>query len=835
MKGLKILFSSVFHPIPLSPELRNLNNKSRVIPLLFLQIIASSSPTKSLPPITLPPQSAQHQSPFQKLPLCLSAMEGDANDGDPRKRKVNQSPNSNPDPRFVKKYSRKGRRDINPVLIGGLTNPNTNLKTKTEFDTPQSESSRAWTRKLSRIFVSTSEDDSPNHETQTESSEEIVFKGTRTRTNKMRIFVSSSEEESPSKLDERSPQDQGDYKPSPNPEEEEEEEEEGDFILQSTTGSRDMVYKVWSFAYEKLYTHQKEGIEWFWVNHCEGRGTILADDMGLGKTKLVCTFLSGLFRSGLIGRVLVVVTTGLVSNWEKELSCEEYELRGKITAFEGHNVRKRIIYEHSKGTLKVGIKILTYHQMRKNAEILNNGPEWDYVIADEAHSLKNSKSQQAQRMFEIESGYKILITGTPLENNLIELWTLCNICSPGLLGDEKEFKKNFERVIRMGNDKNATLTKKHQGTKAGELLRKEIKNIFLRRLKSVLKYKLPNKTELIVWLKLSNPQKELYENFLKSIGSFANMEEGSQLAAIHILRDICNHPSLLKKRAVGGEKLSSKMAAKVVQNDSMEACKIAFILPLVKAEIADGKFFLIFSQSVQMLDIIAEKLRSDETKFYRLDGSTEARQRAKLIEDFQNDANDEVNVFLLTTRAGGAGITLTGASRVLIVDPAWNPSIDNQSVDRAYRIGQQKNVIVYRLMTCGTIEEKICKLQNMKSRLFRTVTEEKSFIRYFSEKETHDIFRLPDNTEFNISKTHLEFQEIHAELIKRDIDLQILGRQLIDQGAIGVDDYNLLFSKHGTEQIVPSGRLRVQSSSHSGDKSIMTPNDPYWKNRPKIA
>ncbi|PPD94200.1 hypothetical protein GOBAR_DD08780 [Gossypium barbadense] len=583
-------------------------------------------------------------------------------------------------------------------------------------------------------------------------------------------------------------------------------------------------FKLPTKVAKMLYLHQREGLKWLWSLHCQGKGGILGDDMGLGKTMQICGFLAGLFHSKLIKRALIVAPKTLLSHWIKELSV--VGLSGKTREYFATSAKTRQ-YELEDVLQNQGILLTTYDIVRNNSKALKGESYyrdddededdiiWDYMILDEVdnvamlpgHLIKNPSTQRAKSLLDIPSAHRIVISGTPIQNNLKELWALFNFCCPELLGDNKWFKERYEHAILRGNDKNASEREKRIGSTVAKELRERIQPYFLRRLKKEVfgeddtsTAKLSKKNEIIVWLKLTACQRRLYEAFLNSeivLSAF----DGSPLAALTILKKICDHPLLLTKRAAEdvlegmdsmlnpedasvAEKLAMHVADVAETNDFQDnhdnlSCKISFLLSLLDTLIPEGHHVLIFSQTRKMLNHIQESLVLNDYKFLRIDGTTKASDRVKIVNDFQE--GNGAPIFLLTSQVGGLGLTLTKADRVIVVDPAWNPSTDNQSVDRAYRIGQTKDVLVYRLMTCGTVEEKIYRKQIYKGGLFKTATEHKEQIRYFSQQDLRELFSLPKQGD-ELLETHIKFLET--------------------LGIAGVSHHSLLFSKTAPVQVV---------------------------------
>ncbi|KAK4264709.1 hypothetical protein QN277_025847 [Acacia crassicarpa] len=599
-------------------------------------------------------------------------------------------------------------------------------------------------------------------------------------------------------------------------------------------------YKLPGKIAKMLYPHQRDGLKWLWCLHCQGKGGILGDDMGLGKTMQICSFLAGLFNSRLIKRALVVAPKTLLPHWIKELSV--VGLSEKTREYFGTCTKLRD-YELQYILQDKGVLLTTYDIVRNNSKSLRgnyvsddeeseDGPIWDYMILDEGHLIKNPSTQRAKSLLEIPSAHRIIISGTPLQNNLKELWALFNFCCPELLGDKKWFKENYESAILRGNDKKASERDKRVGSSVAKMLRDRIQPYFLRRLKSEVfsqddknsTLKLSQKQEIIVWLRLTSIQRYLYEAFLKSeivLSAF----DGSPLAALTILKKICDHPLLLTKRAAEdvlegldsmlkpeevnvAEKLAMHIAD-VADADKFKAehdvsCKMSFIMSLLDNLIPQGHHVLIFSQTRKMLNLIQESITFKGYEFVRIDGTTKASDRIKIVNDFQDGST--APIFLLTSQVGGLGLTLTKADRVIVVDPAWNPSTDNQSVDRAYRIGQNKDVLVYRLMTSGTVEEKIYRKQVYKGGLFKTATEHKEQIRYFSQQDLRELFSLPKEG-FDVSVTQKQLEEEHACEDTVDDSFKAHIEFLKSQGIAGVSHHSLLFSKTAPVQDAPEDEV----------------------------
>ncbi|XP_052153628.1 SNF2 domain-containing protein ENL1-like [Oryza glaberrima] len=616
-----------------------------------------------------------------------------------------------------------------------------------------------------------------------------------------------------------------------------EDEELVNMVVEAGVGAIKMKMKIPRRVLGSLYPHQRDGLAWLWALHCTATGGILGDDMGLGKTIQVSALLAGLFHSNLIKRALIVAPKTDLTHWVNHLSL--LGLQHHIRLYSGPSLNDRC-YQLNCTFKEGGILLTSYHIVRNNYMLLRgngNGnnvdnneeePLWDYVILDEGHIVKNTKTQRAQSLFQIPSAHRIVLTGTPIQNKLKEMWALFYFCCPDVLGDEDAFELRYEKPILCGNDKNATDQEKQMASNAAKELRERIKPHFLRRMKSEIfvdtgakdDKRPPQKNELVIWLKLTSCQRRLYEAFLNKdpVRSQTGALKGSSLEASTILRKICDHPLLLTKRDTDdfleemGAMLNNRDMCMVerILEDNLYAdkrlqivqgasCKIAFILPLLRNLVEEGHYVLIFSQTRVMLNLIQDAVSIEGHKFLRIDGTTKISERKKILKDFQEGLDSPI--LLLTSHVGGLGNTLTKADRVIVVDPAWNPSIDNQSVDRAYRIGQTKDVIVYRLVTCGTIEEKIYKQQIFKGGLFRTATECKEQPQFYNQdlylQNEQEYSSLPPHG-FDASLTQHKMQVENGQQLVMDESLKKHIQFLEQQGIAGVNRHGVLFCKTET-------------------------------------
>ncbi|XP_039587247.1 DNA excision repair protein ERCC-6-like isoform X2 [Passer montanus] len=615
-------------------------------------------------------------------------------------------------------------------------------------------------------------------------------------------------------------------------EQQEEEEEEG-FV--DVCGSGLLIYGE---MHRKLFQHQREGVAFLYRLHREGKpGGVLADDMGLGKTIQVIAFLSGMFDAELIQHVLLIMPTTLVSSWLAEFARWTPGLR--VKEFHGTSKTERT-RNLERVQRKNGIIITSYQMLLNNWKQLASRHEqefvWDYIILDEAHKIKCPSNKTTKCVYAIPAQYRILLTGTPVQNNLREMWSLFDFaCQGSLLGTAKTFKMEYENPITRAREKDATPGEKALGLKISENLMAIIKPYFLRRTKEDIRSyhadkadaplpedpsenkapvmpSLTRKNDFVVWVYLAPVQEEIYRNFLclDHVKEVLMMTR-SPLAELTILKKLCDHPRLLSVRAsiqlgleeqVGSEQ-DYRMEAGIfsgvnkidhLSDETMiqESGKMQFLVGLLERLREEGHRTLVFSQSRKMLDIIELVLSRRQFQILRIDGTvTHLTERERRINAFQSST--DYSVFLLTTQVGGVGITLTAASRVVIFDPSWNPATDAQAVDRAYRIGQKENVVIYRLITCGTVEEKIYRRQVFKDSLIRQTTgDKKNPFRYFSKQELRELFTLEDT---RTSATQIQLQSLHAMQRKSDLQLDEHLAYLHSLAMFGISDHDLIYTR----------------------------------------
>lgn len=459
----------------------------------------------------------------------------------------------------------------------------------------------------------------------------------------------------------------------------------------------------------ELRAYQHDGVNWLNFLDDFNFGACLADDMGLGKTIQIIAFILTQRKKQAHNTNLVVVPASLIFNWQAEVA--KFAPSIKIRTIYGAD-RLKDIHEFdqyeliltSYGTLLADIRFLKAYR-------------FNYVFLDESQNIKNPDSQRYKAVRLLQSRNKVALTGTPIENNTFDLYGQLSFACPGLLGSKQQFKELYSVPIDQFKD-----------SRRAKELQQRISPFILRRTKEQVAKELPDKTEMVIYCEMGKEQREVYEAAVQDIKDYIEgvAEDELQKSSMHILqgitrlRQICNSAELLKDDKFYGN-ASSKMETLLEQIESKS--------PHHK--------ILVFSQFVGMLDLIRKDLHERGIAYEYLTGQT--RNRAAVVTSFQD--NPEVRVFLISLKAGGVGLNLTRADYVYIVDPWWNPAVENQAIDRTYRIGQEKNVVAVRLICPDTIEEKIMKLQNTKKDLVGDLIKtESSIYKNLSKKDLLGLF-----------------------------------------------------------------------------------------------
>ncbi|XP_043374459.1 DNA excision repair protein ERCC-6 isoform X3 [Dermochelys coriacea] len=500
-------------------------------------------------------------------------------------------------------------------------------------------------------------------------------------------------------------------------------------------------FRVPGFLFRKLFKYQQTGVRWLWELHCQQAGGILGDEMGLGKTIQLIAFLAGLSYSKIrtrgsnyrfkgLGPTMIVCPATVMHQWVKEFHSWWPPFRVAVLHETGSYTNKKVKLIHEIVACH-GILITSYSYIRLMQDNINSY-DWHYVILDEGHKIRNPNAAVTLACKQFRTPHRIILSGSPMQNNLKELWSLFDFVFPGKLGTLPVFMEQFSVPITMGGYSNASPVQVKTAYKCACVLRDTINPYLLRRMKADVKMSLslPDKNEQVLFCRLTDEQRQVYQNFI----------------------------------------------------DSKEV-------------------YQILSGEMQMLKILEVFLRERNYSYLKMDGTTTIASRQPLITRYNEDTS--TFVFLLTTRVGGIGVNLTGADRVIIYDPDWNPSTDTQARERAWRIGQKKQVTVYRLLTAGTIEEKIYHRQIFKQFLTNRVLKDPKQRRFFKSNDLYELFTLtsPDGSQGT---------ETSAIFAGTGSDVQAPKRQLkrkLKKPADGASKGDLHFKEHNSP--------KYDKSSHS--------------------
>lgn len=462
----------------------------------------------------------------------------------------------------------------------------------------------------------------------------------------------------------------------------------------------------------QLRPYQETGYQWMQVLDSISWGGCLADDMGLGKTLQAITFLSYLKKKYNNPTSLIICPTSLIYNWESELNKFAPDLKYHIFYGIGRSFGQEHFNEYD-------IIISSYGIVRNDIESLVKF-KWEYVILDESQAIKNPDAISTKAVQLLSARNKFILSGTPLQNNTYDIYAQFNFLNPGLLGGREFFRQEFANPIDKNGDKDASL-----------MLRRLIKPFMLRRTKVEVATDLPEKTETILWCQMDKNQKTLYDEY-KDYYRHALMQkiesEGMAKAGVYILegllrlRQICDDPRLVKDK----------------DTKPFKGIKIKELVREIQENMGNHKM-LVFSQFTEMLALIREEMDENRIKYCYLDGSTPAASRQNQVEIFQSDKS--INVFLISLKAGGVGLNLTEADYVYIVDPWWNPAVEQQAIDRTHRIGQKNKIFAYKMICKDTVEEKIITLQEKKLSISKEIVQEDTaFFKSLSKDDVSFLF-----------------------------------------------------------------------------------------------
>ncbi|MBI5472340.1 MAG: SNF2 helicase associated domain-containing protein [Ignavibacteriae bacterium] len=460
----------------------------------------------------------------------------------------------------------------------------------------------------------------------------------------------------------------------------------------------------------ELRPYQKAGYDWLHFLRAFGVGGILADDMGLGKTVQALALLQHCYENGESLPSLIVVPSSPLFNWKKE--AERFTPSLRVLVYSGTER-----HSHVDALDSYNVILTSYGILRRDIEALRQR-EFLYVVLDESQNIKNHDSVNAKAARLLRARHKLALTGTPVENNLMELWSQFCFLNPGMLGGERAFATHFSKPIE-----------KHKSETASHSLKRIVFPFILRRTKETVASELPPKVETVTYCDMDPAQRSTYDHWreyyrraiLRSIESVGFARSKMKvLEGLMKLRQVCCHPSLVDAKYSGS---SGKFEA---------------FMEMIDDILAEGHKVLVFSQFVRMLKVLRRELDGKGIAYEYLDGHT--RDRAICVDRFQNDENRKL--FLISLKAGGTGLNLTAADYVIHYDPWWNPAVEMQATDRAHRIGQTKHVFAYKLITRDTVEEKVLALQEKKKELVKSIiSTDSGFVKSLTKNDVEMLFR----------------------------------------------------------------------------------------------
>ena len=577
-------------------------------------------------------------------------------------------------------------------------------------------------------------------------------------------------------------------------------------------------FSVSKAVHDALLDYQRVGVEWLLDLHERRTGGILGDEMGLGKTIQVAVLLHALGRSKVLqGPVLIVCPLTVLTQWGKELHKWAPMLRAVILHESGSATTSRIgLLNEVRGTPSV--VITTYSAATNMIESLRD-TGFQYVILDEGHKISNPAAHVTIAVKSFFTPHRLILTGSPIQNTLKELWCLFDFVCPGLLGNLNSFVKEFEEPIGLSKNPKASSLVLATAVECAKALKEHITPFMLRRLKKDVNANLPAKHERIIRCTLSDAQLAEYLAVLVSpeatevvsqatLAKFdrrfdENLRDGQGCLwtgpyrrsgvtdSIHrlafrvrwTLRFVCNHVRLRQLKAEDvadggdGKNISFRSNNPV---DYEGSAKLKTLRDLLECWKRNKHKVLVFSQTRMMLDILENMAEQEGHKYIRMDGCTPTKHRPLLIDAFNKD--DSIFVALLTTKVGGLGVNLTGADRVVIFDPDWNPVTDEQARERAWRIGQKREVCVYRMISSGTVEEAVLHRQLAKTYVTDKVLNDPSLQRFFSNVSLEDSFLLGSEYQDRVSESHrhLVANTLERGMIQQEAD-QELQREEIEE------------------------------------------------------
>lgn len=613
-----------------------------------------------------------------------------------------------------------------------------------------------------------------------------------------------------------------------------------DLILPAGGITNEKQVKVDPRLTQVLRPHQREGVEFMYecvmgFKNPDYFGALLADEMGLGKTLMTISLIWTLLKqspypnqSSVVKKVLICCPVSLIDNWRKEFKkWLDINRIGILTV----NNKQQTSVKDKEDIVNFGktnvyqVLIMSYEKVLSCAQELST-VKIDFLVCDEGHRLKSGANKTLKVLSDMEIERKLILTGTPIQNDLNEFYTIINFINPDILGSLLEFQRIYLRPILKSRDVNCTNRDviREGKEKTAELI--EVTRSFtLRRTKDVIKNYLTSKTDVVIFCPPSNLQRSLFDVVLGSseFSSIMNSDTRDVLSMILVLRKICNSPSLVASDSLF-EKLRSGSLEKPVTSleNRTSGSKVNVLVPLLLEFQKLGEKAVLVSNFTQTLDFLELVLLKLNILYCRLDGSTPAKLRDKLVVDFNK--NQSHLVFLLSAKAGGVGLNLVGASRLVLYDNDWNPLVDAQAMARIHRDGQTRPVFIYRLFTTGAIDEKIFQRQLMKNTLSDKFLDEKAGLALdvFDYEDLRDLFTIGDtncNThdlldcECSGTGDDLHLSQIELELEANDTQEDM---ELPSSGFMSASEYKDLDGKEAAKK--QSIRSALSSYRHFDPK-----------------
>lgn len=471
------------------------------------------------------------------------------------------------------------------------------------------------------------------------------------------------------------------------------------------------VYNTPSNINATLRPYQQKGFEWLALLSEIGAGACLADDMGLGKTLQTITFLSWRLQQNPKAKHIITCPASLIYNWKNELEKFAPELKAFVYNGLQRNLESFFNDDYD-------VMVTSYGTMRSDIEKLKIIP-WDTAVVDESQNIKNVQAQITKAAVQLDSKAKVALSGTPIMNNTFDLYAQLNFLLPGMFGGQEFFRREYANPIDKDGDKEKV-----------KALQKMTTPFVLRRTKEQVATDLPEKTESVLWCQMGEAQKALYDVVKNQIRDSIFLDIKSNgleknklniLAGIMKLRQVCGAPALMEDYRDFKDSVKLEMLMEELQN-------------------LNNNKTLIFSQFKGMLHLIAEKCREQNISYFHFDGDTPIAERQRMVSEFQSEG-DTTKAFLISLKSGNAGLNLTAADYVFLVDPWWNTAVQQQAIDRTHRIGQTKSVFAYKMICKDTIEEKIIELQQKKKALSEDlISAEEGFVKNLSEDDVAYLF-----------------------------------------------------------------------------------------------